>query len=270
MIVIIRQDYLKKGDNMYAIVVKNDLVSKRIAQKLRERIDIDDSEKPKIIFSIGGDGTILRAIHRFSDVLEEATIFGIHTGHLGFFMDFNEESLDEMIDSVINNTYKTNDFNIAEATLTTKNKTFTYFALNEFQIIEVDRVIVLDVYIDNLLFETFRGTGLCFSTPGGSTGMNRSLGGAIVDPELRSIQVTELASINSNAYRTIGSPLMLGTNRVLHLKPEAPVDIDFCYDHLTMNIRGMIEFRCALSDKTVKIAHNGNKPFFERVKRAFL
>ncbi|XMB67357.1 NAD kinase [Mycoplasmatota bacterium zrk1] len=255
---------------MFATVVKNDLVSKRIEKKLKDRLSIGETDTPKIVFCIGGDGTILRAIHKYSDILDDIIIFGIHTGHLGFFMDFNEKNLDNMIDSVINESFEVHGFNIAEAELKTKNKTFTYFALNEFQLIKVDRVIVLDVYIDDKKFETFRGTGLCFSTPGGSTGMNRSLGGAIVDPDLHSIQLTELASINSNAYRTIGSSLILGHDRTLHLKPEAPIDVDFCYDHLTMNIRGMIEFSCSLSDRKVRIAYNKNNPFFERVKQAFL
>ncbi|XMB86994.1 NAD(+)/NADH kinase [Mycoplasmatota bacterium WC44] len=183
---------------MYALVVKNDSISKRVEAKIREKLHIEETDNPKIIFSIGGDGTILRALHQYQHILDEIIIFGIHTGHLGFFMDFNEDSIDEMIDSVLNNTFKTHDFNIAEAILETRNKEFNFFALNEFQIIKVDRVIVLDVLIDDKYFETFRGTGLCFSTPGGSTGMNRSLGGAVVDPRIQSIQLTELASINSN------------------------------------------------------------------------
>lgn len=37
--------------------------------------------------------------------------------------------------------------------------------------------LVCEVYINDNLFEVFRGDGLCVSTPTGSTGISKSLGG---------------------------------------------------------------------------------------------
>ena len=67
----------------------------------------------------------------------------------------------------------------------------------------------MDVYINDLHFETFRGDGLIVSTPTGSTGYNKSVHGAIVDPKLTCMQITELGSLNNNQYRTLGSPFIL-------------------------------------------------------------
>ncbi len=66
--------------------------------------------------------------------------------------------------------------------------------------------MAIDVFIDDLHFETFRGDGIIVSTPTGSTGYNKSVHGAVVDPLLPCFQVSELASLNSNRYRTLGSP----------------------------------------------------------------
>src|SRR5699024_10581233 len=80
------------------------------------------------------------------------------------------------------------------------------------------KTIALDVYIDDLYFETFRGDGLIISTPTGSTGYNKSTRGAVIDPKIPCYQVSELASLNNNRYRTLGSSFILSKNRTLTLE----------------------------------------------------
>lgn len=252
------------------VVHKNDPVSIAIAEKIKKRINYTEPKQPKVVISIGGDGTILRSIHENLNHIDDITIFGVMTGHLGFFMDFKEEMIDEMIDSIENKTYNVHTFSLAEATLYQRDAKHEFLALNEFQLVKSHRVVAFDVYIDNRKFETFRGNGLCFSTPGGSTGMNKSLGGAIVDPLLESIQMTELASINSNAYRTIGSPMILSKGRKLTLETHEPVDLDFTYDHLMHSFEGVTKLTVKLSNKKIKIAYIKDNPFFERVRKAFI
>ena len=38
----------------------------------------------RLFFSVGGDGTLLRAIHTYIDKLDEIQFVAIHTGNLGF------------------------------------------------------------------------------------------------------------------------------------------------------------------------------------------
>ena len=92
------------------------------------------------------------------------------------------------------------------------------YCLNEFSIQSaIVKTFVMDVFIDQLHFETFRGDGLIVSTPTGSTGYNKSVHGAIVDPMIPCMQITELGSLNNNYYRTLGSPFILSDKRVLTL-----------------------------------------------------
>jgi len=256
--------------NTIKVVHKDDDVSVSIANKIKEKLNYQEPDDVKIVISVGGDGTILRSIHENLDNVDDITIFGVMTGHLGFFMDFKEDMIDQMLDAIINKTYNVHTFSLAEATVHTEKGKHNFVALNEFQLVKSHRVVGFDVYIGDRLFETFRGNGLCFSTPGGSTGMNKSLGGAIVDPLLEAIQVTELASINSNAYRTIGSPMILSKGRKLRLKTHSPIDLEFCYDHLIESFRDVTDVTVKLSNKKIKIAYIKDNPFFERVRKAFL
>lgn len=256
--------------NTIKVVHKDDSVSTKIANKIKEKLNYVEPDVTKIVISVGGDGTILRSIHENIDQIDDLTIFGVMTGHLGFFMDFKEDMIDDMLDSIMNKTYNVHRFSLAEASIYAGNKKHDFIALNEFQIVKSHRVVSFDVSIDDRKFETFRGNGLCFSTPGGSTGMNKSLRGAIVDPLLESIQVTELASINSNAYRTIGSPLILSKGRKLSLDTPTPASLDFCYDHMMQSFEDVTKLTVRLSNRKIKIAYIKDNPFFERVRKAFI
>lgn len=252
------------------IIHKEDEVSTAIAEHIKSKINYIEPEEPDKVISIGGDGTILRSIHEHMDRIDDVIIFGVMTGHLGFYMDFNESMIDELISSIINNTYNIHTFSLAEGLLETGKGKKTFYALNEFQLVKSHKVVAFDLFIDNRKFETFRGNGLCFSTPQGSTGMNKSLDGAIVDPLLESIQVTELASINSNVYRTIGSSMLFSRGRKVQIEPIATMELDFCYDHMMESFKEVKSFSVKLSSKKVKIAYIKDNPFFERVRKAFL
>ena len=58
------------------------------------------------------------------------------------------------------------------------------------------------------------------STPAGSTAYNYSLGGGLVDPSLEILQVTPIAPMNTNAYRSFTSSLFLPADKYLFIKPE--------------------------------------------------
>ena len=73
----------------------------------------------------------------------------------------------------------------------------------------LNRLGVAYVYINDEYLETFRGNGLCVSTASGSTAYNKSLGGAILYSDVGMMQLSEIAGIHHNAYRSLGSSLVL-------------------------------------------------------------
>ena len=78
----------------YSLIIKDDPISLDIANHISEKIQLKkDDKNPDIVICVGGDGTILQAAHKFPN----AIIFGLHTGHLGFFANYNPDNVDELI-----------------------------------------------------------------------------------------------------------------------------------------------------------------------------
>ena len=147
----------------YLTVVKNDQESKKVEEKIREKIKLEYSkESPDYVIAIGGDGTIIQASHSYPN----AIIFGVHTGHLGFYANYDVDKLDELINDINSNTFETLDIEYISCEVIDKNNNVLLLgeALNEVTILTPLRTLILDVNIDGKHFETFRGTGLCVST----------------------------------------------------------------------------------------------------------
>jgi NAD+ kinase len=254
---------------MIKVVHKDDEKSTRLATQISSRLPQSNTNQ-QLIVCVGGDGTILRAIHDHINELENTIFFGVKAGHLGFFADYTEESIDALIDVLSSHEYSVSRYNLLEAHITTTTQTIPYVCMNEFQILSGSRTIKLDVEFDGELFESFHGNGMVFSTPAGSTGLNKSLGGAIIDPRFEAVQLTEVAPINSNAYRTIGSPMVLSVERLIVVKAAAPTKIDFSYDHEVQTVEEFVQLEIIKSSRKVQIAQIDDVSFFERIQKAFL
>lgn len=256
----------------FTIVSKECDDSKRIEKTIREKIKIPyDDVNPDIVFVIGGDGTILRAVHKYGSIIENITIFGIHTGHLGFLANYKETDV-ERIMSVLNCEYecKIEKQTLLDFEIKTKNKVISGIALNEVSITSTPNLIALDVFINEERLETFRGDGLCISTPSGSTGYNKSLGGAVIDHNINCFQITEIAGLNSNSYKTLMSPLILCGKRNVQIIPIVEQELLFTYDNNSIRLTDIVELKVKSSDKKIRFAYINSANFVKRVNRAFL
>lgn len=73
----------------FAIVHKLDDVSQKMARIVKKQVGAFmeyDETNPELVISVGGDGTILFAVHKYLDQLENVMFVGIHTGTLGFLL----------------------------------------------------------------------------------------------------------------------------------------------------------------------------------------
>ena len=251
---------------------RNNKIKDELETKLLLLGFVIDSIDPDIVFTIGGDGTVLRAIHKYLDAgkLDKVIFVGIHTGHLGYYTDWLPEELDLMIEFLTSREIQTYKYPLLEAKLYAKEKTRYRYSLNEFTILNASRTQHIDIKINDLYLESFRGTGVCICSPTGSTAYNKALGGAIIYPSLPVYQLTEIASINSNAYRTIGSPLIIPGEQKLILTSEDWEGMTLTQDHLLLDISKLTAIRVALSDKYVHFAKRKGGLFWNRVKDHFL
>lgn len=260
----------------FAIQSKGDHTSEKLKQKIyRYLIEFElefDENQPDIVISVGGDGTLLEAFHRYIERVEETAFVGVHTGHLGFYADWMPEDIEKLVIHIAKTPFQIVDYPLLEVTVRYLDgiKENRYLALNECTVKSVEGSLVMDVEIKGEHFETFRGDGLCLSTPSGSTAYNKALGGAIIHPSLEAIQLAEMASINNRVFRTIGSPLVLPQHHTCLLKPVNDVDFHITIDHKFLLHEKVKSIQCRVAREKVRFARFRPFPFWKRVKESFI
>ncbi len=259
-----------------AIVHNNTTESLIVTQELRELLFQANLEvvkhKPDIIISVGGDGTLLSAFHRFAHLLDSVRFIGVHTGHLGFYTDWRQYNLTELVESLKNDNGEYIHYPLldVEVSYKNKNKSKHFLALNESIVKIADGTLVCDIYIKEAHFERFRGDGLCISTPTGSTGYNKSIGGAVLHPRLEALQLTEIASLNNRIYRTLSSPMVIAPDEWIKIKPMDTTNFTLTIDQLVSSETEVDYIRFQIAKERIRFAQYQHTHFWDRVEDAFL
>jgi len=171
--------------------------------------------KADFLFSIGGDGTLLKAVTYVRET--GVPILGINTGRLGFISSISADQIDDAITDILKGNYTINERTLLE--LSTNKKLFKEknFALNEVAVSKKDTssMIRIDAFVDDEFLNTYWADGLVVSTPTGSTGYSLSCGGPIIMPGTNNIIITPNAPHNLNVR-----PIVIDDNSVIKLKVE--------------------------------------------------
>ena len=226
----------------------------------------------ELLVCIGGDGVILDTLHKFN--FPKVPIIGINTGHLGFFQEVESHQLDDFIFNYKNGKYKLQSLSLVEAAVTTKDgNTEKLKALNEI-IIRGNNYSAahLSISIDGGFIERFSGDGILIATSAGSTAYNYSLGGSIVDPRLNLLQVTPIAPMNTTAYRSFTSSMLLPDQLTLEVIPD---DIrnkqsSIIADGICSIYENVSNIKVAVSKDTVNLLRFETYDFWNKVKTKFL
>ncbi len=260
-------------------VFANDTVlSKETKALLKRKLENSDFIVPEVydpnaelIICIGGDGSFLETLHKYR--FPHIPFIGINTGHLGFFQELLPEGLDEFIFRYKHGKYEIQHLKTVKAEVTVGSERFVYKGLNEILIKgEMSRAIHLNLSIGDSFIERFSGDGILVSTPAGSTAYNYSLGGSIVDPRLNLLQVTPIAPMNTTAYRSFTSSLILPPDLSIRINPEyngerglliVPDGMEYLHE-------GSEEIYLEFSDSIVKLLRFENYDFWSKVKTKFL
>ncbi len=171
-----------------------------------------------LLFTFGGDGTILSAITIVQD--SQIPIVGINTGRLGFLASISKTEFQNKIHDLLSKKFKISERSLISVELNNSNLEFNC-ALNEISINrkESTSMIIVEAYSNNELLNAYRADGLIISTPTGSTGYSLSCGGPIVSPENEILIVTPIAPHNLNIR-----PLILSDNVEIKLKIQSRVN----------------------------------------------
>ena len=177
------------------------VLEKEIAGKLKKKgVPISEMDVD-IMVTVGGDGTILRAMQNSS-----ASIFGVNAGGVGFLAEIPLDMIERGIARV-----REGKFRIDERLKlqTIYNGRRLADAVNE-AVIHTDSVAKIRqfrVFIDGNLATDLRADGIIIATPTGSTCYAMSVGAPIIDPHVSALVMVPMA-----AFKFAARPIVIPTS----------------------------------------------------------
>lgn len=168
-----------------------------------------------LLISIGGDGTMLRAITYVRDF--NIPIVGINTGRLGFLATIQKDNIQNAIEDILKGNYRISERSLLTIKTEPENESLLDFnvALNEIAVSRKNTtsMITVETYLNNEYLTSYWADGLIISTPTGSTGYSLSCGGPVIMPDADSFTLTPIAPHNLNAR-----PLVIPDSTEIKLK----------------------------------------------------
>ena len=231
---------------------------------------VEDENHPDLIVSVGGDRTVLDSVCKYHAILDQVVFIGLHIGNLGFFTDYPEEDWEIMISDLKENKLVKKEWTMLDVEVKQASQVKHYLALNEARLEQNRHTLVCDVYINKEHLERFRGNGLCICTPAGSTAYNRSLKGSIISSTLPSMQLSEIAGIHHNAYRSLGNSLVVDDKTTITLRPVGQNQAVLGVDRESFELDQLEEINYKVSKTKVVFLTKPGFSMVQRLKRSFI
>ncbi len=226
--------------------------------------DQDIKGKIDVLFSVGGDGTILESVTYVRD--SGIPILGINLGQLGFLSSVSRTEISQAIDAVLNNNYIINKRTLLKLKSNSTEKLFANwnFALNEVTVHKKDNLsmIVVHVYINDQFLNSYWSDGLIISTPTGSTGYSLSVGGPIVAPGSENFIISPIATHNLTVR-----PFVIPDKSVIKLKVTGRsqsfmVGLDSRFE----TIDSSIELEISKCNFHINLIQMSNRSFYDTIR----
>lgn len=221
-----------------------------------------------LLVSIGGDGTILRAITYIRDL--GIPIVGVNTGRLGFLSIFPKDQVAKLVREFMAGNYDLVERSLVRADFkgNTPGGDPLNFALNEVTVSRKDTtsMITIDTYLDGEYLTSYWADGLIVATPTGSTGYSLSCGGPVITPSARSLVITPIAPHNLNAR-----PLVISDDTEIRLtvsgrEPQHLVSLD----SRIATVDNGTEILIRKADFSIRMVEYPSESFFKTIRNKLL
>jgi len=246
---------------------KSNSIKEYIIKQLESKGYIYDEEQPDIIFTVGGDGTFLYAVHKYINILNKVYFVPIHNGTLGFVAEYTAKEVDECLKNDFTDDVKRiYKYPLLECELDNGKK---FYAVNEIRVESIRYAQNIDVFINQQYFESFRGNGILVCTQFGSTAYNRSLNGAVIDAGVPCIEMTEIAGLSHSTYRSCRSSIIFKNTTEIVLNNQNFEGISLIYDQFEYKLTDEKSVLIKQCDKEVRMLSFKNIPYLTRIKYLF-
>ena len=226
----------------------------------------DLKEDTDMLFSIGGDGTILDTVPYVRD--SGIPILGFNLGRLGFLSSVPKNEIEQALENVFKGDYYLNKRALLQLDQPQNIFGDLNFALNDLTIYRnnTTSLIVVHVYVDDKFLNSYWGDGLIVSTPTGSTAYSLSVGGPIISPGSQNFVIAPIASHNLTVR-----PIVIQDSSVIKIKIEGREDkylMTMDSRHSTINKKDELLIRRC--DFGVNLVELKNKDFFSTIRDKLL
>ena len=212
---LLKKDIQAYIETEFHKLIKNNSTIIKDFESFKTFDHLDDSFD--LLVSVGGDGTILRAITFVKN--SNISIIGINTGRLGFLATIQDNEIETAIQNIIDGKYRISERSLLSVETLPQNESITAlnFALNEVAVSRKNTtsMITVETYLNGEYLTSYWSDGLIISTPTGSTGYSLSCGGPVITPGTNSLVLTPIAPHNLGAR-----PLIIPDSTEIQLKVD--------------------------------------------------
>ncbi len=220
---------------------------------------VSEIDGPRLIVSIGGDGTLLWTAQQAAAA--HIPVLGINAGRLGFLTQVQLGEEGKALDRWLAGDFKLQRRALLEARVGDR----VFHALNDVVVhkgVEIN-LIRIETLVDTLPAGQFDADGVIVSTPTGSTGYTLSLGGPIVHPDVRALVFMPL-----NPHSLFNRPIVLPEQARIAIRLPNASAILTCDGQQNLNLDPGAEVRIAAPGLEVDlVVFNGGPNFFELLRR---
>lgn len=259
-------------NNNFEIIIYNkfyDFLKKEINLNLNSFEVFEKYEDIKqgvdLLFSIGGDGTILDTVTFVRD--SNIPIVGINTGKLGFLASIGKEEIESALQSILKGEYTIEERSLLK--LTSSSGLFSDFpySLNEISVQKVDSaMITVHVYIDGEFLNSYWADGLLISTPTGSTAYSLSVGGPIIIPQSGNFIISPISAHNLTVR-----PIVLPDSSKLELRLEKrSLNYIASMDHRSMMIKNTEQISICKAGFTIRLIKLNETSFYKTLRNKLM
>lgn len=223
------------------------------ARDTAEVLDLRVVDAPlDAVVAVGGDGTVLEGVIHALD--RGAPLVGINVGRVGFLAEVEPDAMGALVEVLCGDALPT----VPRMTVSAELGGRRAVGLNDVVVQKTDgqRMVGVDILVDDERFLTYRADGIVFSTPTGSSAYTLSAGGPLVDPRVDALVVTPVAPYSLFRSSVALDPDVAIRCTVIHDRPAA-----VAVDGRDLGI--------AEPGTSVEIARGPDVPFVDVARRSY-
>lgn len=221
---------------------------------------IENSEHPEVAVEaldlfvvVGGDGTFLSAARLIHG--RDIPMLGINIGTLGFLTAVEYSDAEKAFALIRDGHCSIEHRHMLKTRFFADGVMEEFVAMNDVVVTKgsLGRIMTYQIFIDGHHATSFRGDGVIFATPTGSTAYNLSAGGPIVYPTINAISMTAI------------SPHTLGVrNMVIAGESKIVVQVSGDVAGYNLSVDGQQNFNID-THRTIEITDSGHRAHIVRL-----